>query len=68
VSRVSLWCTLALLLAGCGSTSKKGDADTERPVCECSARMEEGCSCPHCMSRDSGMEPADCPCAKRDYK
>lgn len=62
---------LAALLAcgACGGISKKAPGDPEAaPDCQCAGRVEDGCGCPHCMSSESGMEPAACPCAERGYK
>jgi len=63
---------LALCLAACGGSEKKPvTGPPTRPDCECGKKMTEdgdACACPHCMGRDTGMEPVPCACADREGK
>jgi hypothetical protein len=65
MARVLVPLILALLPA-CGSTPST-PRKRPPPECECSEK-KPGCDCPHCMSEESGMEPAACPCGHRGFK
>ena len=65
--RVPVAVVLSMALGACGGKARDPDAAPVKPDCVCDDRMA-GCDCPHCMSRDAGLDESPCPCAGRGYK
>lgn len=69
MGRVLLPVILGAALVGCSSSKARPRGPARPPECACRGHASDedadGCGCPHCMSEETGMEPAECPCARR---